>query len=127
MALWHNYPPFFPSLIGHKKIPSRGFLARPAGLFAALTPLWGTLDTLGVSAALAFARRTHSRALIPLIGHKKIPSRGFLARPAGFEPTTLGFGGRYSIQLSYGRLITSQQYPIPYEKQIKNSYSPDSA
>ena len=32
-------------------------------------------------------------------------SKILMARPAGVEPTTFGFGNQHSIQLSYGRFI----------------------
>ena len=35
----------------------------------------------------------------------KLEINQIVARPARFERATPGFGGQYSIQLSYGRLV----------------------
>jgi hypothetical protein len=44
-----------------------------------------------------------------------------MVRSAGFEPTTTAFGGQYSIQLSYERMVADavpSQRLIPRERSI---------
>src|SRR5436190_1815062 len=58
-------------------------------------------------------------------GEGAILRKGKVARPAGFEPTTLGFGGQYSDPLSYGRfqakiipLYQLQSQPNPRSRRM---------
>jgi hypothetical protein len=66
----------------------------PSGVQLGLRP---SCRTLSFSVVGSTRRQT--------LAAKRCENYGEIARPAGFEPTTFGFGGRHSIQLSYGRLI----------------------
>jgi hypothetical protein len=80
-------------------------MVRPAGFEPTTTAFGGRYSiqlSYGIVRSPLLILSERGENCLFRIWHRTVT--GTLVRPAGFEPTTTAFGGRYSIQLSYGRI-----------------------
>lgn len=86
------------AIVGARELSHREHWSKPRWNLPSLTIRSHGIVTI-------WSQNSHSEIWEDSDDHKSYDHKSEMARSAGVEPTTLGFGNRYSIQLSYERVV----------------------